>query len=47
MLVARFGGLGGGDAFRPSPVNGLVLLFVLPSLIGCGFIIFFNLIVVL
>jgi hypothetical protein len=39
MLVARFGGLGGGGASLPSPVNGLLLLFVFPSLIGCGLII--------
>ena len=38
MLVARFGGLGGGGACLPWPVNGLLLLFVFPSLIGCGFI---------
>jgi hypothetical protein len=38
MLVTRLGGLGGGDACLPSPVNGLLLVFVLPSLIGCGLI---------
>jgi hypothetical protein len=39
MLVSRFGGLGGGGPCLVSPVNGLLLVFVLPSLIGCGLMI--------